>query len=238
MRDALMGTGGEGAAAAGEAAGAAAESGGFFSDAGDFISKYKTPLLLGGGALLAANAMGSKSLFEGEPSVVPPGLEGLARSQPYTGEDLLNMHPERYYINLSQRNQPRNAAQGGYIQHYNIGGPAFPETPLSYSPNEMSAYGGNPMQPPPFGFAEGGNVPDPRNPDNFPRRTGAIAGPGTPTSDSIPAMLSDGEFVFTKKAVDGAAKLANGGMAPSPQKSRRDGAREMYALMKTLEGLA
>ena len=90
----------------------------------------------------------------------------------------------------------------------------------------------------PASFAQGGNVPDPRNPDNFPRRNGAIAGPGTPTSDSIPAMLSDGEFVFTKKAVDGAAKLANGGMAPPAHKSRRDGAREMYALMKTLEDMA
>ena len=38
---------------------------------------------------------------------------------------------------------------------------------------------------------------------------GAVEGPGTGTSDSIPARLSDGEFVFTKKAVDqiGADKL-------------------------------
>ncbi|MAK51537.1 hypothetical protein, partial [Marinobacter sp.] len=33
---------------------------------------------------------------------------------------------------------------------------------------------------------------------------GAVNGPGTGTSDSIPAMLSDGEFVMTAKAVDGA----------------------------------
>ena len=31
---------------------------------------------------------------------------------------------------------------------------------------------------------------------------GAVEGPGTGTSDSIPARLSDGEFVFTKKATD------------------------------------
>ena len=30
---------------------------------------------------------------------------------------------------------------------------------------------------------------------------GEVDGPGTGTSDSIPAMLSDGEFVFTAKAV-------------------------------------
>ena len=31
---------------------------------------------------------------------------------------------------------------------------------------------------------------------------GEVAGPGTGVSDSIPARLSDGEFVFTKKATD------------------------------------
>lgn len=58
----------------------------------------------------------------------------------------------------------------------------------------------------------------------YPRRTGHIAGPGTETSDSIPAMLSDGEFVMTARAVRG---MGNG--------SRRDGARKMYALMNQLE---
>ncbi len=61
-------------------------------------------------------------------------------------------------------------------------------------------------------------------PTHFPRKTGKIDGPGTGTSDSIPAMLSDGEFVFTAKAVRGAG---NG--------SRRAGAARMYAMMKALE---
>lgn len=56
---------------------------------------------------------------------------------------------------------------------------------------------------------------------------GAINGPGTGTSDSIPAMLSDGEFVFTAKAVRGAG---NG--------DRMKGAKEMYRTMKRLEGVA
>ena len=60
---------------------------------------------------------------------------------------------------------------------------------------------------------------------NFPRRDGPINGPGTGTSDDIPAMLSDGEFVFTAKAV----RNAGGG-------SRRKGAARMYKLMKKLEG--
>ena len=59
---------------------------------------------------------------------------------------------------------------------------------------------------------------------NFPRKTGPINGPGTGTSDSIPAMLSDGEFVFTAKALRAMGKG-----------SRRKGAKRMYALMKALE---
>ena len=53
---------------------------------------------------------------------------------------------------------------------------------------------------------------------------GEIIGPGTGTSDSIPAMLSHGEFVFTNDAVYGAG---NG--------DREKGAKKMYALMKDLE---
>lgn len=58
----------------------------------------------------------------------------------------------------------------------------------------------------------------------YPRRTGQISGPGTETSDSIPAMLSDGEFVMTARAVRGAGKG-----------NRLAGAKKMYALMHQLE---
>ena len=58
----------------------------------------------------------------------------------------------------------------------------------------------------------------------FPRKNGQIDGPGTGTSDDIPAMLSDGEFVFTAKAV----RNAGGG-------DRREGAKKMYQVMKNLE---
>ena len=56
---------------------------------------------------------------------------------------------------------------------------------------------------------------------------GESIGPGTGTSDSIPAMLSDGEFVMTAKAVRG----AGGG-------DRREGARKMYETMDRLEARA
>jgi hypothetical protein len=70
------------------------------------------------------------------------------------------------------------------------------------------------------GYAKGGDI----DPSTFPRRTGGIAGPGTGTSDDIPAMLSDGEFVMTAKAVEG---MGNG--------SREQGIRNMYQMMNGLE---
>jgi len=71
-------------------------------------------------------------------------------------------------------------------------------------------------------FAEGGIASLAQG--GYPRMMGAINGPGTETSDSIPAMLSNNEFVFTAKAV----RAAGGGSA-------RQGAKRMYALMHQLE---
>jgi len=59
------------------------------------------------------------------------------------------------------------------------------------------------------------------------RDGGESKGPGTGTSDSIPAMLSDGEFVMTADAVRG----AGGG-------DRREGAKKMYEAMDRLEARA
>ena len=99
--------------------------------------------------------------------------------------------------------------------------PQFPTMPGMFNPNmteeerrqlalAQSGIGGIQQ------YAKGGEA--------YPRKTGHINGPGTGTSDSVPAMLSDGEFVFTAKAV-----RAMG------QGSRRKGAKRMYALMKQLE---
>ena len=52
----------------------------------------------------------------------------------------------------------------------------------------------------------------------FPRKFGMIHGPGGPKEDKIPAMLSDGEFVMTAKAVDNAG-----------------GPKSMYNLMNRLD---
>tara|TARA_R100001086_G_scaffold50460_2_gene22409 strand:- start:3120 stop:5012 length:1893 start_codon:yes stop_codon:yes gene_type:complete len=76
---------------------------------------------------------------------------------------------------------------------------------------------------PSMGAADGGGI----DTSKFPRRNGRISGPGTETSDDIPAMLSDGEFVMTAKAVRGAG---NG--------SREAGMRNMYNMMSRFEGNA
>ena len=56
---------------------------------------------------------------------------------------------------------------------------------------------------------------------------GEVEGPGTGVSDSVPARLSDGEFVVTAKAVRG----AGGG-------DRNVGAARMYDMMSDLERVA
>jgi hypothetical protein len=61
------------------------------------------------------------------------------------------------------------------------------------------------------GLALGGN-------DYFPERQGMIRGPGGPTDDQIPAMLSNGEFVMTADAVKNAG-----------------GPQAMYGLMNRLD---
>jgi hypothetical protein len=56
-------------------------------------------------------------------------------------------------------------------------------------------------------MAEGGDMDATINIEDFPVKDGQIDGPGTEVSDDIPAMLSDGEFVMTAKAVKGAGSF-------------------------------
>jgi hypothetical protein len=142
---------------------------------------------------------------------------GLQMAQPYNTAQMYDF-------------RPRYAAQGGMMETAG----AFPANPLTMSNPAMAMHAqqmpmntsGVPMNMP-MGFAMGGMPPAgiaTLAPGGYPRRTGQISGPGTETSDDIPAMLSDGEFVMTAKAVKG---LGGG--------SRRAGAKKMYSLMHRLE---
>ena len=80
-------------------------------------------------------------------------------------------------------------------------------------------------------YAATGGTPE------FPRENGigAIEGPGTETSDSIPAMLSDGEFVMNANAVKGAGYSMG---ARDDYEARKLGAQKMYETMDQLEAVA
>jgi len=92
-------------------------------------------------------------------------------------------------------------------------------------------YGGMVM---PMAYAKGGNVAT----EDFERMNGGINGEGTETSDDVPAMLSDGEFVMTGQAVRGAGAFdlskGDGGiitLTPNGGESRGDGTALMYEMM-------
>ena len=65
------------------------------------------------------------------------------------------------------------------------------------------------------------------NEGGFPRKNGKIAGPGTETSDDIPAMLSDGEFVVNAKTVRGLGRAMGG---EGTKESRDRGSKFLYSL--------
>ena len=86
--------------------------------------------------------------------------------------------------------------------------------------------------PKPLLSADGGYIEKPQDMNRggtpeFPRREMLVEGPGTETSDDIPAMLSDGEFVMNAKAVRGADPSGNG--------NRQAGAKNLYDMMRNFE---
>jgi len=108
---------------------------------------------------------------------------------------------------------------------------------MSNSPTIMM----NPDMPV-MAFAQGGAVQMQEgggmDPSQFPRMDGDINGPGTETSDDIPAMLSDGEFVMTGQAVRGAGTYDMAmdpkgiiSLVPTFEEDRERGMDLMYKMM-------
>lgn len=184
-----------------------------------------TPSFLRQYGPLTAAGLGVMSLTGGfdaqegtEPTLFDPSV---------TGQTLLQQNPEQYGVQLGPVQtiyaQPQaRPVEEEYADYY----AAMAQNPYMQQPAQMQSPMAMSTMPMPYDsyaprmLAQGGEA----NPQDFPRRNGAINGPGTGTSDSIPAMLSDGEFVFTARAVRGAG---NG--------SRRDGAKRMYQMMKQFE---
>ena len=111
---------------------------------------------------------------------------------------------------LTGEEEPVDNDGDGVIDGFNAPGgqQLLIENPQQYGFSLADFYGSNPYYQDRIAVADGG----------------MIEGPGTPTSDSIPAMLSDGEFVMNAKAVRG----AGGG-------DRVEGAKRMYAMMRDFE---
>jgi hypothetical protein len=115
------------------------------------------------------------------------------------------------------------------------GGQAGPRQEAVTSQYVQQAAMGGAMQPMyAMAYANGGDVAM----EDFERMNGYIDGPGTETSDDIPAMLSDGEFVMTGQAVRGAGSFElneepNGilTLVPSASESRERGTQLMYQMM-------
>ena len=225
-----------------------------FEDAGPgMLTKYgPTAALVAGGAYLAGgfkktpvdqNPLGKPQTsadyiaahpeFEGykgwEPGVpsvnspVPtsqPNMSPLAPNSPYT----IPMGTSTGRAPGSSITQPYNVA--GLYNRNGIGGLYNPNLPTPMNTggeiNNPEHSGTGMQQTMTSSFAEGGIGTLARG--GYPPKVGKIDGPGTATSDSIPAMLSDGEFVFTAKAVRNAGKG-----------NRREGAKKMYQLMHMLE---
>ncbi len=95
-------------------------------------------------------------------------------------------------------------------------------TPISYAPVDPRVFVKNGGL---MSLAEGG----------FPRKNGEIEGPGTETSDDIPAMLSDGEFVVNARTVRGLGSLM-GGKGRAQERSK--GAELLYNMQNQVGGRA
>ena len=158
----------------------------------------------------ATAAFGLAGGFSPKEEPPPDNANRLYGSQ--SGAQLLASNPQLY----------GTTPGGALTQYYNPGYMGYGLGSRQYYRPQVAF--GQPQYR--YGFAEGGIASLAKGGStSFPRKTGPINGPGTGTSDSIPAMLSDGEFVFTAKAVRNMGKG-----------SRRLGAKRMYALMKALEG--
>jgi hypothetical protein len=178
-----------------------------FDNFGKIFSDPNATTMLGKYGPGAAAVLGATALaggFKSEPAKTNPAF-----NPSYTGLDYKREHPELFGGSLRAGQFSSRMPTGVPTGNMYFGGIPAPQVNAPMLPTYNSG--------PVMGRAHGGNV-------DFPRKIGQIDGPGTATSDSIPAMLSDGEFVFTAKAV----RNAGGG-------SRRKGAAKMYKLMKSLE---
>jgi len=158
------------------------------------------------------------------------GLKQLAYGLDNTAARNLFKNPFKNNVQESDRMMAAEAAPK--LLGMDNGRPIYERMNPSNPP--MMAAGGPVM---PMAYAEGGNVAV----QDFERMNGQINGAGTETSDDVPAMLSDGEFVMTGKAVRGAGayQMNNDSgiitLTPTGAEDRDRGTNLMYEMMGLFE---
>jgi hypothetical protein len=182
------------------------DSRGIFSRIGGALFKDDKPTALGttlavGLPAILAGVGAAADARKAQP--MDPAMYQSAVDRMYGGQ-FAPPPAERRIGNLEQRiTIPQTTFQGSPPSRANGGIMGAMNEPVSYSAMDGSPGGLMTM-------ADGG--------ESFPRKTGMITGPGGPKDDKIPAMLSNGEFVFTAKAVD-----------------RAGGPKAMYNMMNKLD---
>lgn len=157
----------------------------------------------GPAALIGAGGLYASGLLDA-PEPEPDPDESMLAGNQLTGIDLLRANPGDF--------KPAMLYTPETIEKYGLN--------YNYNPNVTRFAKRRPVAE----AAKGGIM-------SFPRRETLVRGPGTERSDDIPAMLSDGEFVMTAKAVRGAAPNPTG----NKEKDRENGAKNMYAMMRNFE---
>ena len=123
-------------------------------------------------------------------------------------------------VDDDDRDQPTEKDLAGFVDR-ETGADLLAANPEKYRLPEEA------LDPTLFASAAKGGMVQKMATGGFPRRQLLVEGPGTGTSDEIPAMLSDGEFVMTNRAVEGADPSGNG--------DRYAGAKNLYGMMRNFE---
>jgi hypothetical protein len=169
-----------------------------------FLQKYGPLAATAVGTAAASDALLGTNFFREQEAQIP----GLITGE--TGRDYLERDPARYGFDSAQffGGNPYYQALANPQQQADTGRVYQSAAPPVYTASNFVNPYLAPASQAVMGYRQGGE----------------IVGPGTGTSDSIPALLSDGEFVVTRRAVE---NLGGG--------DRKVGARKMYDFMRTLE---
>jgi len=116
-----------------------------------------------------------------------------------------------------------------YVDELGLYDEAGNETPQRRIQSQLYAKDGTYVN----GYADGTG----ENGVEYPQREELVTGPGGEKGDKIPAMLSDGEFIFNAAAVRGMGIMA-GANPQDEYEQRLLGARQMYDYQKQAEEMA